>query len=60
MAITIFLEKYYDLPIMVIPNNSEYAKFIRSSYIGGRCEVFNSGVGLGTINHFDVPGMYAT
>ena len=59
IAITIFLEKYYNLPIIIIPNGAEYSKFIRKSYIGGRCEVFNSGYNLPVVYHFDVPGMYA-
>ena len=30
-----------------------------AAYYGGRVEVFQSGIGLGKVFHFDVPGLYA-
>lgn len=62
MAMFVFTRKFNnisDTPLMSIGLRSAASSFIRNAYIGGRVEVFNSGINLGTINHFDVPGMYA-
>ena len=59
LALSIFLEKFYKLPVMITGKNFEFTKDIKKSYIGGRCEVFNSGLGFDNVYHFDVPGMYA-
>jgi hypothetical protein len=32
---------------------------LNKAYFGGRVEVFNSGLGIAPIYHFDVPGLYA-
>jgi hypothetical protein len=44
---------------MTIPTNTTVHKDINKSYFGGRVEVFNSGLGINKIYHFDVPGLYA-
>ena len=61
MAIYVYTHKFASAtePIMTMKMNRETTNFIRKSYIGGRVEVFNSGLGLDKVYHFDVPGMYA-
>lgn len=62
MAMYVFTRKFNNIsetPLMSIGLSSASSSFIRNAYMGGRVEVFNSGINLGTVNHFDVPGMYA-
>ncbi|MEI2423192.1 DNA polymerase [Arthrospira platensis SPKY2] len=61
IAIYVFMRKFNrrDTPIMSIGLGSSARSFIRKAYIGGRVEVFDSGLNLDKIYHFDVPGMYA-
>lgn len=62
MAMYVFTRKFNNIsetPLLSIGLNSAASSFIRKAYIGGRVEVFNSSINLGTVNHFDVPGMYA-
>ena len=51
-AMNLFIMKY---------NNAQQIPrgFIRNAYLGGRTEVFNLGLNMGNVYHFDVPGIYA-
>lgn len=49
----------YEQPIMQIHINTKLQGELNKAYCGGRVEVFNSGLGLSPIYHFDVPGLYA-
>ena len=61
MAMYVFTHKFnsIDTPIMSMNLSSAATSFIRKAYIGGRVEVFDSGINLEKVYHFDVPGMYA-
>jgi hypothetical protein len=48
-----------ETPLMQIPLKSTLHIFVRKTYIGGRVEVFNRGLGMDKVYHFDVPGLYA-
>lgn len=49
----------YEQPIMQIHMNTKLQAELNKSYCGGRVEVFNSGLQMSPIYHFDVPGLYA-
>jgi hypothetical protein len=55
----LFAGKDSSAHIMSLPLNTSLSKFAKNAYIGGRTEVFDSGINLSPIYHFDVPGMYA-
>jgi hypothetical protein len=55
----LFLRKFYSTPIIDISTKHSMFELISKSYYGGRTEVFNAGVNLPCVYHFDVPGMYA-
>jgi len=59
VANRLFLRKFYSTPIIDISTKHSMFDFISKSYYGGRTEVFNVGVNLPCVYHFDVPGMYA-
>ena len=61
MSMYIFKAKYNmkSTPIMSMPLTSAVSGFLSKSYMGGRVEVFNSGIGIDKVYHYDVPGMYA-
>jgi len=44
---------------MAIPTNTDMYTYLRASYLGGRVEVFDSGISITNVYHFDVPGLYA-
>ena len=46
-------------PIMQIQMGTSTYNFLNKAYIGGRVEVFNRGLGIDKVYHFDVPGLYA-
>ena len=48
-----------DNPVIQIAINTNVHRSIEKRYFGGRVEVFNSGMNISPIYHFDVPGLYA-
>jgi len=46
-------------PIIQIQIGTTIYHFLNKAYIGGRVEVFNRGLGIDKVYHFDVPGLYA-
>lgn len=61
ISMFIFKAKYnkVEIPIISIPITRAVSGFISKAYIGGRTEVFNSGINVGKAYHYDVPGIYA-
>ena len=49
----------HDNPIIQIHLNTRLHGELNKAYVGGRVEVFNSGLGYDKMYHFDVPGLYA-
>lgn len=47
------------MPVMKVNVNSQMFSDFNAAYYGGRVEVFQSGINLGKVYHFDVPGLYA-
>jgi len=63
LSISIFQASFYDekeYPIIDIKSNSALHSDLKEAYVGGRVEVFHSGLGFkDNTYHFDVPGIYA-
>ena len=48
-----------DNPVIQINMNTNIHMAMEKAYFGGRVEVFNSGMNMNPVYHFDVPGLYA-
>lgn len=61
-ALSVFLSNFNNIkqtPLLELNPQRKLSAFFKQSYLGGRTEVFHSGMGIDCVYHFDVPGMYA-